>query len=570
MSEEKKNRQSGMERAKALELAMDNLPVGVGLFYPDGQPCYINSELNRMYGLPEDLPDLQLNFTDLIELGSFKDWGQDPVEHFRKVRKAIDDGHSYSGQLHVGGRIIAVHDMPIEGGYLLTTQQDVTEQVTAEQRVAHLANHDALTDLPNRAAFNGKIADAIEAAKAKRQRFSLMFLDIDHFKDVNDIFGHKAGDMLLLELSGRFRQCVQGSFLARLGGDEFTVIVEHGPQPEAAGALANHLVEAVNEAFLFDGNRLSVGLSVGIAVFPDDGEDAKTLMGNADVALYRAKAEGRGLVRLFEPVMDERIHRQRQLKAEMRDALQRGEFALAYQPQANVSGNVYAFEVLMRWNNPARGNVPPEDFIPVAEESGKIMELGEWALRTACAEAAGWENPLQISVNLSPVQFRQGDLAQTVHEILLETGLAPGRLELEITEGVLIQDFSRALAQLRRLKALGVRIAMDDFGTGYSSLSYLQAFPFDVLKIDKSFIASLKYNDQSAAIIRAMIGLGHGLNLSVIAEGVETPSQLQFLSEEKCENVQGFLIGTPRPIGDYAALIKPDAPPLDNKARKSG
>jgi EAL domain-containing protein (putative c-di-GMP-specific phosphodiesterase class I) len=255
--------------------------------------------------------------------------------------------------------------------------------------------------------------------------------------------------------------------------------------------------------------------------------------------------------------MDKRIHQQRQLKADMRDALKRNEFSLSYQPQATVAGDIYAFEVLLRWHHPLHGPLPPDDFIPVAEESGQILEMGEWVLRHACAEAASWTNPLRISVNLSPVQFKHGDLAKTVHEILLETGLSPKRLELEITERVLIHDFSRALAQLRRIKALGVRIAMDDFGTGYSSLSYLQAFPFDVLKLDKSFIASLDSSEHAAEIVRAMIGLGHGLKLPVVAEGVETSEQLDFLTKEHCENVQGFFIGTPGPVADYDNIVNP-------------
>ncbi len=549
------------DKREALELAMNNLPIGVGLYYPDGRPCFLNSSLLEIYDLKKGVAGKNSTFEDLIADGAFDNWKQDPKEHFAKVQKALEEGHSYSAEVEIGDKIVAVHDRPIENGYILSTQQDVTERVLAEERIAHLANHDPLTDLPNRAAFNARIADAIEKARAKREKFGLLFIDVDHFKDVNDIFGHKAGDLLLLEMSKRFRLCAGDNFLARLGGDEFTLIVDNGPQPDAAGVLGSRLIEGATEDFIFEGNTISVGLSVGVAVFPDDGQDLKTLMSNADAALYRAKGDGRGVIRLFEPEMDKRIHEQRKLKADIRDALKRSEFSMCYQPQATVGGDIFAFEVLLRWQHPVRGAIMPDDFIPIAEESGQILEIGEWVLRSACAEAASWTNPLRISINLSPVQFRHGDLAKLVHEVLLDTGLAPARLELEITEGVLIHDFARALAQLRRLKALGVRIAMDDFGTGYSSLSYLQSFPFDVLKIDKSFIANLDHNAHAEEIIRAMIGLGHGLNLPVVAEGVETSEQLRFLSDEHCENVQGFLIGAPLPIAEYAKILNPDSHP---------
>ncbi|WP_245656554.1 putative bifunctional diguanylate cyclase/phosphodiesterase [Novosphingobium naphthalenivorans] len=535
---------------------MNKLPIGVGLFETDGTPVFMNRTFIALHNVDEEHSG-EFNFEGLIAAGLLDTWKQDPRAHFEKVARAIRNGHSYSSEVDVGGRIIAIHDMPVEGGFLLSTQQDVTERVTAERRIAHLASHDPLTELANRSAFNTKLANAIEEAHAKRQKFGLLFVDLDRFKDVNDIFGHKAGDLLLQEMAKRFRHSAGRNFLARLGGDEFALIVSEGIQPEASGALSNQLIECTSEDFLFEGNSLSVGLSVGIAVYPDDGTDAKTLMSSADTALYRAKDDGRGVMRLFEHDMDTRIRQQHQLKRDIRKALERNEFSLYFQPQATVASQIYGLEVLLRWNHPTRGMLMPDDFVPVAEESGLIIELGEWVLRSACREAASWENPLQVSINLSTVQFRHGDLAKLVHEILLETGLSPKRLELEITETVLFNDFARAISQLRRLKALGVRIAMDDFGTGYSSLSYLQSFPFDTLKIDKSFVSGLRENNRSAEIIRAMIGLGRGLNLPIVAEGVETAEQLRFLSEEKCERIQGFLIGTPQPIEAFGSLLNP-------------
>jgi predicted signal transduction protein with EAL and GGDEF domain len=304
--------------------------------------------------------------------------------------------------------------------------------------------------------------------------------------------------------------------------------------------------------FEIEGQRLRVGLSIGIAVYPSDGTIAATLLSNADAALYRAKEDGGGTIRFFEAEMDKRLRERHAIQQDLQSAIKRGELELHYQPQATIGGEIIGFEALLRWHHPRRGLIPPMTFIPIAEESGLIVQIGEWVLREACREAATWPLQLQVAVNLSPVQFRHGDLQTLVHTVLLETGLAAGRLELEITEGVLIADFTRAVSVLRRLKALGVRIAMDDFGTGYSSLSYLQSFPFDKIKIDRSFISNLEHNRQSAAIVRAVVSLAHGLGLPVIAEGVESSAQLEFLTRETVDEVQGYLLGRPHPIKHYA------------------
>ena len=327
-----------------------------------------------------------------------------------------------------------------------------------------------------------------------------------------------------------------------------------GLQPSAAEALADRALHALDDDIEVAGQPLRAGMSIGVAVYPVDGADVSVVLANADAALYRAKAEARGSIRFFEPDMDKRLRERRALQHDLRFALSRHEIALHYQPQASIDGKIIGFEALVRWDHPTRGMVSPGEFIPLAEESGAIIALGEWILREACREAASWPTSLRIAVNLSPAQFRHGDLPALVHSVLFDTGLAANRLEIEITEGVLISDFSRAISILRRLKTLGVRIAMDDFGTGYSSLSYLQAFPFDKIKIDRGFIANLDRNPQSAAIIRAVIGLGHGLNLPVVAEGVETKEQLAFLRREACNEVQGYLFGRPAPIAQYARL----------------
>ncbi|WP_157158378.1 putative bifunctional diguanylate cyclase/phosphodiesterase, partial [Bradyrhizobium genomosp. III] len=346
-----------------------------------------------------------------------------------------------------------------------------------------------------------------------------------------------------------------GAFVARIGGDEFMILMPDDISRDDVLALAERLVETIGQELEVDDYLSHVGLSVGIAFYPDDGVNAATLLANADSALYRAKREGRGRVRFFESEMDQELRDRRLLQHDLRLALEQNQFLVYFQPQARVDGEVIGFEALLRWNHPTRGFVPPDQFIPLAEENGLIVQIGEWVLREACREAASWPRPLQVAVNLSPIQFQAGDLERSIHQILLETGLTPTRLEVEITEGVLIGDFTRALNLLRRLKALGIRIAMDDFGTGYSSLSYLQSFPFDKIKIDRSFISNLEATPQSAEIVRAVLSLAHALRIPVIAEGVETEAQRAFLAREACEEMQGYLVGRPAMIERYLDLV---------------
>jgi diguanylate cyclase (GGDEF)-like protein/PAS domain S-box-containing protein len=491
------------------------------------------------------------------------DQAEDFAKSDRQVlqsRGLIDVGQQLVDTPHNGARILTTKKLPIPGSnadpqYLLTLSEDVTARKQAEDRVAHLAHHDALTGLPNRTAFSEHLKETLDRRTRTQEAFAILWLDLDRFKEVNDVFGHSVGDALLQEVSRRLLSAADGAFVARLGGDEFVVLATDDSQPSGAAALADRLLAAMAPELEIEGRRMRVGLSIGVAIFPVDGADAAALLANADAALHRAKSEGRGAIRFFEAEMDMRLRERRALQQEFQGAPENDELSLEYQPQALISGEVVGFEALLRWRSRRRGLVPPSTFIPLAEESGLIIAVGEWILRQACREAASWPRPLQVAVNLSPVQFRHGDLPALVHAVLLETGLAPSRLELEITEGVLIDDFSGAVSILRRLKSLGVRIAMDDFGTGYSSLSYLQSFPFDKIKIDRSFIANLDCNPQAAAIIRAVIGLGRGLGLPVVAEGVETTSQLAFLSQEDCKEVQGFLIGRPGPIDSYAELI---------------
>ncbi|HET7912559.1 MAG TPA: EAL domain-containing protein [Pseudolabrys sp.] len=459
-----------------------------------------------------------------------------------------------------GTRIVTATRLSVTGPdgtpqYLIAVINDLTERKRSEQRIEHMAHHDALTELPNRSAFNDCIASTIKRTAASGENFALLSVDLDRFKSVNDVFGHEVGDGLLREVARRLEAVCQGAFLARLGGDEFAVITPTGTKPASAEALAERMVAALDSDIDIDGHTLRIGLTVGIGIYPQDGIDVPTLVANTDAALFRAKSEMRGSIRFFEMSMDKQLREKRALQQDLRSAISRDELDLHYQPQAHIDGEVTGFEALVRWHHPRYGLVPPSTFVPLAEESGLIAPLGEWILRTACREAASWPRPLRIGINLSPVQFRHGDLPRLVHQILLETGLAPSRLELEITEGVLIDNFTRAVAVLRRLKGLGVRIAMDDFGTGYSSLSYLQSFPFDKMKIDQAFVANLGHSHQATTIIRAVIALGRGLNLPVVAEGVETDAQLRFLAAEGCSEFQGYLVGRPEPIDEYAYAV---------------
>jgi diguanylate cyclase (GGDEF)-like protein/PAS domain S-box-containing protein len=460
-----------------------------------------------------------------------------------------------SGTRLISSKKMLVRDEHGEPQYVLSLGEDVTDQKRARDQIAYLERHDPLTNLPNRVAFNDRLTATLSGATDAERMFAILSIDLDRFKEVNDVFGQTAGDTLLCEVGRRLGAAADGGYLARLGGDEFALIVAEGVQPSTAEAVAERLLQAMSTEIAAGGQSLHVGLSIGVAVYPSDGGDATTLLANANAALYRAKAAGRGTIRFFEAHMDEHLRERRVLQHDLRAAIEHDELVLHYQPQARISGETIGFETLVRWHHPRRGMVPPGTFIPLAEESGMIMEMGEWILREACREAASWPKPLQIAVNLSPIQFRHGDLPSLVHAILLETGLAPQRLELEITEGVLINDFARTVSILRRLKLLGVSIAMDDFGTGYSSLSYLQSFPFDKIKIDRTFIANLTENHYSATIVRAVIGLGRGLSLPVMAEGVETAEQLAFLARECCDEVQGYHIGRPGPIAGYAELV---------------
>ena len=423
-------------------------------------------------------------------------------------------------------------------------------------RVAFLAHHDALTGLPNRILFNDRLQSAL-AQLSRGRPFAVLCLDLDRFKAVNDTLGHPVGDALLRQVADRVCACVRdGDTVARLGGDEFAVVAIDVAGRDGAAMMADRIVRYLNVTFDLDGLAVSIGCSVGIAMAPEHGAFASKLLQSADTALYRAKTDGRNTHRFFDASMDATLQLRRELEVDMRRAMLAHEFELHYQPLITIKTmRISGFEALMRWRHPDRGMIPPADFIPVAEETGLIVGLGEFALMQACCDATSWPDTIRVSVNLSPLQFKDANLRQFVLRALEVSGLPPHRLELEITESVLLHHSETTLGTLRELRDHGVRLSMDDFGTGYSSLSYLSNFQFDKIKIDQSFVRNLTQSESALAIVRAVTGLGGSLGVSTTAEGVETHEQFERLAAEGCTEVQGYLFGRPKPAREVPLTL---------------
>ena len=466
------------------------------------------------------------------------------------------------------GRFIASYYHPMADGGWVATQEDVTEHHQAEASIAFMAHHDALTNLPNRIMFRERMEQAIAMA-GRGSKFAVMCLDLDNFKQVNDTLGHPVGDGLLVAVADRLQSCVrEGDTVGRLGGDEFAIIQLALHQPQDAETLASRIMVAFRQPFDVAGRPIMSGTSIGIAVALDADATYETLMRDADIALYLAKTESRGTARFFEPEMDTRIHMRRLLEADLQDAISRNELEIHYQPQVNLLSNkICGFEALLRWRHAERGLVSPMDFIPVAEDTGMIAAIGEWVLQHSCLEAQRWPARISVAVNISPVQFRKGNLVASVRAALAASGLPPDRLELEITESVFLRDSAETLAALNELRAMGIRVALDDFGTGYSSLSYLRSFPFSKIKIDQSFVRDVTTNKESMSIVRAVISLGDSLNITTIAEGVETQEQLDKLRAKGCTEVQGYFFSRPRPAAEIPALINQIEQAIDRVAR---
>ena len=472
---------------------------------------------------------------------------------FRNVVSLCEDAQGIHRTVRLSGKPV-FHSAGRPIGYR-GTATDITAEIEAGRRAEYLAMHDALTRLPNRVLLLERLDQAIASVGRRRDMAALLLLDLDRFKDVNDTLGHPAGDLLLKEVAVRLSACVREvDTVARVGGDEFAIVQVGINDAAEAQQLSRRLLELFQTPLELDGQEALVTASIGVALIPTDASVPSKLLQLADIALYRAKEDGRNATRFFEPEMDARLQRRKAIERELRLALTRDQLELFYQPKISLlTDELAGVEALVRWRHPERGLVPPVEFIGIAEETGLILQLGEWVLRTAAHQASRWHD-LQVSVNISPAQFRQPDLVQVVQSALRDSGLAPHRLELEITESVLIQQPDAAAKLLDDLKKLGVRVAMDDFGTGYSSLSYLQRFQFDKIKVDRSFIGAIGIEPSAAAIVRAVINLASSLGMLTCAEGVETDEQLAALRDEGCSEVQGYLFGKPMPVREFEIM----------------
>jgi diguanylate cyclase (GGDEF)-like protein len=541
-----------------LDAALNNIVQGLAMFDAQHRLVLSNNRYAEIYKLQPWQVRPGTTLKEIIEYrvtnGLHSELSADEIVRSMLDRRDAEFGHFYS-QLG-DGRCIAITVRPMADGGTVTTHQDITEQRRSEAKIAHMAHHDALTGLPNRLLINEQLELAL--ARVRRgDKLAAHFLDLDGFKAVNDTLGHAAGDKLLKLVAERLRAIARETdLIARMGGDEFAILQSGISQPADAGVLARRVIEGVSRPYEIDGQQVNIGTSVGVALAPSDALSAEALMRNADLALYRAKQDGRGAFRFFEPQMDAQMQDRRAMELDLRRALATGQLELHYQPIVNLATNeISAFEALSRWRHPERGIILPDKFIPLAEEIGFIVPLGEWALREACTTAAQWPAGIKVAVNLSPAQFRHPGLVQVVRSALATSGLEPERLELEITEATLLHDSEPTLETLYRLRKLGVMIAMDDFGTGYSSLSYLHSFPFDRIKIDRAFVKDIGDSIGSINIVRAVVAMAKGLGMATTAEGVETEHQRASVLLEGCTEMQGYLFSKPLPTSEVAALL---------------
>ena len=541
------------------DTAINNMSQGLCFFDAAHRLIVCNDRYIEMYDLPPDRVGPGTSLTEIVDMrfeaGSFPAMSRDEYLHWRK-NVAVSAKPTESIVELRNGRTFKIRHRPMPDFGWVATHEDITEQRRSEIKIEHMAHHDSLTDLANRVLLNERLEHAIGRFN-REEMVAVHHLDLDQFKAVNDTFGHPAGDKLLKIVADRLRGLVRGTdTVARMGGDEFVIVQSPIADPTDATSLAQRVIKLMGEPYDIDGQQAIIGASVGIAVGPGDGLSADKLLRNADLALYRAKGDGRGTFRFFEPTMDLQMQTRRIMEQDLRKALPAGEFELYYQPVINVASNeISGFEALIRWNHPKRGIVAPGTFIPLAEEIGFIVPIGEWVIRQACATAARWPEDIRVAVNISAVQFRNPGLMQVIIGALAASGLHPTRLEIEITETVLLQDKETTLAVLHQLRELGVRIAMDDFGTGYSSLTYLQCFPFDKIKIDRSFVQDITENAGSLNIVRAVAALANGMGMTATAEGVETREQLDSIASEGCTEMQGFLFSQPLPVQEIERLF---------------
>ncbi len=563
----KMQRELGKEQEENLRVrnlqfdtAINNMSQGLCFFDAAHRLIVCNDRYVDMYDLPRDRVGPGTALAEIVDMrfeaGSFPAMTREEYLHWR-TNVAVSNEPTDSIVELQNGRTFKIRHRPMPDGGWVATHEDITEQRRSEVKIEYMAHHDALTDLANRVLLNQRLEHALGQSIRPEQMVAVHHLDLDQFKAVNDTFGHPAGDKLLKIVAERLRGLVRETdTIARMGGDEFAIVQAPITDLSEATSLAQRFIASMSEPFDIDGHRAAIGASVGIAVGPGDGLRPDKLLRNADLALYRAKGDGRGTFRFFEPAMDLQMQTRRIVELDLRKALPAGEFELYYQPVVNLASNeISGFEALIRWNHPERGVVSPATFIPMAEEIGFIVPIGEWVIRQACATAAQWPGNLHVAVNISAVQFRSPGLMRVIVGALATSGLHPTRLEIEITETVLLHNKEATLAVLHQLRALGIRIAMDDFGTGYSSLTYLQSFPFDKIKIDRSFVKDITESTGSLNIVRAVAALAKGLGMMATAEGVETREQLDRIASEGCTEMQGFLFSKPLPAQEIERLF---------------
>jgi diguanylate cyclase (GGDEF)-like protein len=554
------NAEKGLaEQNKRFNAALTNIPHGVCMFDADKRMILCNAGYGQLYQLP---PELMVAGTPLQRILDYRALaGSAPVEiskYFDVVEKARAAGSARSTRVKLqDGRTIQVAHNPMSGGGYVATHEDISSAIHAEEQIRHMGSHDRITGLANGSLSRDRISEAL-ARMRRGEMLGIHYLDLDSFKIVNDTHGHAIGDLLLAQVSDRLRLCLSDSdVLGRLGGDEFVVLQSDIGRPEQASALARRLLDAMVAPFDPGGRQVYLGVSIGISIGPGDGADVDTLLKNADMAMYRSKSEGRSTYCFFEVAMNTRLQQRRLLESDLRRAVVEGEFELYYQPQVDAQTEaITGCEALLRWHHPSRGLVSPNEFIPVAEEIGVIVPLGAWVIQQACRDAATWPKHIGVAVNLSSLQFKGFALIQTVASALDDAGLSPLRLELEITETVLLADSESTIGTLNHLRDLGVKIALDDFGTGYSSLSYLQSFPFGKIKIDRGFIKNLAKKGVCSAIVRAVAGLGTELGMTITAEGVETLEQFRLVRDHGCTEIQGYFFGRPCPAKSLSALFR--------------
>jgi diguanylate cyclase (GGDEF)-like protein len=550
-------RLEALERHR-LDVAINNIPQGLLLYDATNRLVVCNQRYIELYGVSPEVAKPGCSFHDLMmhrkAIGSFKG---DVGEFCSRILGNMALGRATSSILEANGRSVQVVHQPLQAGGWIATMEDITERKRSETRIFHMAHFDALTDLPNRVLFREQLDHGLRSIEAGKQ-LAVLYIDIDEFKRINDSLGHSIGDELLKAVAGRLCGCLASTdFVARLGGDEFAVIQTGVERPSDTMDLIGRIYQALREPYECVGHLLTTDASIGIALSPQDGTDLDQLLKNADLAMYEAKADGRRTYRFFEPGMEARVNALRTLELDLRQAITDGGLEIYYQPLVNLTDDrVAGCEALLRWNHSERGMISPAEFIPVAEETGLIDALGEWVLNAACAEAATWPDRITVAVNVSPVQFRSQAFALKVALALAASGLPPHRLELEITEAVLIRDDEAALAMLHQLRKLGVRIALDDFGTGYSSLSYLQRFPFDKIKIDRSFIKEIAEQDGSASIVQAVVNIAAARHITTTAEGVETERQRDILRQLGCTEMQGYLFSPAISAADIRRLLQ--------------